>query len=48
MRVSKRSQLTSFLVGKAKRWGKAVDKGKYFGALLTELSRALDCLSSNC
>ena len=48
MWVSKRSQLTLFLVGKAKRWEKAVDKGKYFGALLTELSRALDCLPTNC
>ena len=27
------------------KWKSAVDKGKYFGALLTDLSKALDCIS---
>ena len=26
------------------RWKNAVDKGKVFGALLTDLSKAFDCL----
>ena len=28
-----------------KKWTTAVDKGKSFGALLTDLSKAFDCLS---
>ena len=28
-----------------KKWKSAVDKGKYFGALLTDLSKAFDCIS---
>ena len=28
-----------------KKWKLAVDKGKYFGALLTDLSKAFDCIS---
>ena len=27
------------------KWKSAVDKGKYFGALLTDLSKAFDCIS---
>ena len=27
------------------KWKSAVDKGKVFGALLTDLSKAFDCLS---
>ena len=27
------------------KWKNAVDKGKYFGALLTDLSKAFDCFS---
>ena len=27
------------------KWKSAVDKGKSFGALLTDLSKAFDCLS---
>ena len=27
------------------KWKSAVDKGKLFGALLTDLSKAFDCLS---
>ena len=27
-----------------KKWKLAVDKGKYFGALLTDLSKAFDCI----
>ena len=27
------------------KWKSAVDKGKYFGALLTDLSKAVDCIS---
>ena len=27
------------------KWESAVDKGKYFRALLTELSKAFDCIS---
>ena len=27
------------------KWKNAVDKGKCFGALLTDLSKAFDCLS---
>ena len=27
------------------KWKSAVDKGKYFGGLLTDLSRAFDCIS---
>ena len=28
-----------------KKWKLAVEKGKYFGALLTDLSKAFDCIS---
>ena len=27
------------------KWKSEVDKGKYFGALLTDLSKAFDCIS---
>ena len=27
------------------KWKSAIDKGKYFGALLTDLSKAFDCIS---
>ena len=27
------------------KWKSAIDKGKYFGALLIDLSKAFDCLS---
>ena len=32
-------------IGDAKKWKSAVDKGKCFGALLTDLSKVFDCLS---
>ena len=33
-----------FLVSLIKRWNKSVDNGGAFGALLTDLSKAFDCL----
>ena len=33
------------LLAKLEKWKSAVDKGKSFGALLTDLSEAFDCLS---
>ena len=33
------------LLAMLEKWKSAVDKGKSFGALLTDLSKALDCLS---
>ena len=32
------------LLAMVERWKNAVDKGKVFGALLTDLSKAFDCL----
>ena len=33
------------LLSMLEKWKSAVDKGKYFGALLTDLSKAFDCIS---
>ena len=33
------------LLAMLEKWKSAVDKGKSFGALLTDLSKAFDCLS---
>ena len=33
------------LLSMHKKWKSAVDKGKYFGALLTDLRKAFDCIS---
>ena len=34
-----------YLLLTIKKWKKAADKDQYFGALLTDLSKAFDCLS---
>ena len=34
-----------YLLKMLEKWKSAVDKGKWFGALLTDLSKAFDCLS---
>ena len=38
-------QHTVFILGDTRKMENAVDKGKCFGALLTDLSKAFDCLS---
>ena len=32
------------LLSMLEKWKSAIDKGKYFGALLTDLSKAFDCI----
>ena len=35
------------MLAMVEKWKKCVDKGKTFGALLTDLSKAFDCLPYN-
>ena len=35
-----------FFLAMLKKWKSAVDKGVFFGALLTDLSKAFDCMNS--
>ena len=44
MRFSKRIQYSTLSSGNVGNMEEVVDKGKVFGALLTDLSKALDCL----
>ena len=44
MWVQKKLQHTVLLVGDTRKWENAVEKGKCFGALLIDLSKAFDCL----
>ena len=45
--VIKVAKLNAFTIGsKIKRiWKRSIDRGKVFGALLTDLSKAFDCLN---
>ena len=45
MRVSKRLQCATRLITLIEKWEKSVDNGRAFGALFTDLSKALDRLS---
>ena len=38
-------QQCGFLLSMIEKWKSVVDKAKYFGALLTDLSKTFDCIS---
>ena len=46
MRILKRIQYATLSFKFIKRWKNSVDKGKSFGALLTDLSKAFACLDN--
>ena len=45
MRFSQRLQYAAFLLAILEKWKSAIDKGKSFFVLMTDLSKAFDCLS---